>query len=178
MNFSRTLNVTHSTIVKGGSDDDAARAAFTALKKSGATLASLLKQDREHTDVTRSVSAAYRSLVASMRAVLVGNALDVTSASVVRDAIRFNVWLDEGFKAPLVNGKAAPLNATELKKYNEVSQRISRLARDIVGETKPMPEVVKVVVPRALRATVKAATLDAGVDYKVALATLKAVYGK
>jgi hypothetical protein len=178
MNFAHILSATHSTIVKGGDDNAAVLAGYAVVKAGKQTLASLLAQEREHGAVKRGVETAYRALVGSMRAVLVSNKLDVTSTSVVRDAIRFNVWLDEGFKVALVNSKAAPLAKAELDTYNRVAQRISRLARDIVGETKPTPEVVPVVIPRALRATLKASTVDAGVEFKVALAALKAVYGK
>lgn len=176
MNFASILTSTHSVIAKGGDDNAAVLAGYAVIKGSKATLASLLAQEREHAGVKRGVETAYRALVGSMRAVLISNALDVTSSAIVRDAIRFNVWLDEGYKVALVNSKAAPLAAAELDTYNRVSKRISRLAKDIVGETKPTPEIVPVVIPRALRAAMKDAT--EGVDYKVALATLKAIYGK
>jgi hypothetical protein len=178
MNFASILSVTHSVIAKGGDDNTAVLSAYSTLKQGKQTLASLLALEREHAGVKRGVETAYRSLVGSMRNVLQSNALDVTSTSAVRDAIRFNVWLDEGYKVALVNSKATPLAKAELDTYNRVSQRLSRLARDIVGETKPTPEVVPVVIPRALRASMKASTLDAGVDFKVALAALKSIYGK
>jgi len=181
MNFASILSTTHSTIVKGGDNDAAVKAAYVALKGSKQTLATLLAQEREHGNVKRGVETAYRALVGSMRAILVSNALDVTSASVVRDAIRFNVWLDEGYKVALVNSKTdgvSDLSEAQITVYDRVAKRISRLAKDIVGETKPTPEVVPVVIPRALRASMKASTLDAGVDFKVALAALKSIYGK
>ena len=183
MNFAKLLTTTHTVIKTGGDDTSAAKAGFAALKGSKITLASLLKQDREHTELERSVSAAYRALVASMRAVVIGCGVDATSYKVVCKAIAQSVWEDEGHKTPLVNSKTdgePDLTAADIKVYNNVKKRIERLARGIVGETAPLSQVVKpaTVIPRALRASLKASTVDAGVDYKVALAALKAVYGK
>jgi hypothetical protein len=187
LDFTSILSVTHSAIVKGADRDHAAAVAFPVIIKSGATLADLLREERAGERVKLGVAAAYRALVGGMRAIVVHDGVDVTDAQAVRHAIRDEVWADEGHAVRLENRKAQPatekapavvaLTPAELKVYQNVSARISRLARDIVDAPKLAPQKVAVPVKRATKAAIKALA-EAGITKAELLAAIADVYAK
>jgi hypothetical protein len=165
LDFTSILSVAHTAIAQGNDVDTAARAAFPVIVKSGCTIAELLREERAGARVATAVSAAYRSLVAGMRAIVTADGVDVTDAQAVRHAIRDDVWADEGYAERMVQSKAEPLLGDALKTYQRVSQRISRLARDIVDAPVIATEKTAPRVPKALQASIDAllATYDAKV---------------
>jgi hypothetical protein len=183
--FSSVLAVTLAAVNKGADRDHAAAVAFPVIIKSGATLRVLLEKDREHTALKLGVSAAYRALVGGIRAICLHDGVDVTDAQAVRHAIREDVWLDEGHAVRLENRKAKPATKTEpaivaltpdeLKIYQNVSARISRLARDVVDAPKVMPEKAKVRVPADAAAAIKALK-DAGVTKAQMMEAIKRAF--
>jgi hypothetical protein len=149
MNFASILSATHASISADNSHDDAARAAFPVLIKAGATLAELLREERAGQRVATAVSAAHRTLVAGMRALLKQDGVDVLDPKAVRDAIRAAVWLDEGHAEPVAK-------ADDETTYMRVAKRISRLATAIVDAQRIAPEKTKVRVPKDAQATIDA----------------------
>jgi|SRR6478736_4387679 len=185
--FSSVLAVTLAAVNKGADRDHAAAVAFPVIVRAGSTLAVLLAKDREHTALKLGVSAAYRALVGGMRAIVVHDGVDVTDAQAVRHAIRDAVWADEGHAVRLENRKAKPatekapavvaLTPAELKVYQNVSARISRLARDIVDAPKVAPQKVATPVKRTTKSAIKALA-EAGVTKAELLAAIADVYAK
>ena len=156
LDFTSILSVAHTAIVKGADIDSAARAAFPVIVKSGCTIAELLREERAGQRVATAVSAAYRSLVAGMRAIVESDGVDTTDAQAVRHAIRDDVWVDEGHAVRLVVSKAEPLSDSDKREYDRVSKRISRLARDIVAAPKIATEKTAPRVPKAAQAEMDA----------------------
>jgi uncharacterized membrane protein YdfJ with MMPL/SSD domain len=139
--------------------------------KSGCTIAELLREERAGARVATAVSAAYRSLVAGMRAIVESDGVDVTDAQAVRHAIRDDVWTDEGHAVRMVQSKTEPLSEADKREYDRVSKRISRLARDIVAAPKIAPQKTTVRVPKDVQAAIDA--LLANHDAKVIREALK-----
>jgi len=164
LDFTSILSVTHASIVKGNDIDTAARASFPVVIKSCATLADLLREERAGEQVKRGIAAAYRALVAGMRAIVVHDGVDVTDAQAVRHAIRDEVWTDEGHAERMVQSKAEPLDADSLREYQRVSKRISRLAKDIVDAPVIAAEKVAPRVPKAAQAAMDAFLAAYGKD--------------
>lgn len=160
--FSSVLAVTLAAVGNGADRDTAARAAYPVIYKAGVTLPELLREERAGEKVKLGVSAAYRTLVAGMRSLLEHGGTDIADAQAVRHAIRDEVWADEGHAVRLEHRKAKPATETaaavvaltpaELKVYQNVSARISRLARDIV-------DAPKVVMPEKAKARVSSDTM-------------------
>ena len=171
LDFTSILSVAHTAIAQGNDVDTAARAAFPVIVKSGCTIAELLREERAGQRVATAVSAAYRSLVAGMRAIVESDGVDTTDAQAVRHAIRDDVWVDEGHAVRLVVSKAEPLSDSDKREYDRVSKRISRLARDIVAAPKLAPQKTTVRVPKDVQAAIDA--LLANHDAKVIREALK-----
>jgi hypothetical protein len=171
LNFNNILSSTHAAVAAGADIDSAARAAFPVIVKSGCTIAELLREERAGQRVATAVSAAYRSLVAGMRAIVESDGVDTTDAQAVRHAIRDDVWTDEGHAVRLVVSKAEPLSEADKREYDRVSKRISRLARDIVAAPKIATEKTTVRVPKDVQAAIDA--LLANHDAKVIREALK-----
>jgi hypothetical protein len=173
LDFNNILSSTHAAISAGKTQDDAARAAFPVVIKSGATIAELLREERAGQRVATAVSAAYRTLVAGMRVIVAHDGVDVTDAQAVRHAIRDEVWTDEGHAVRMVQSKAEPLSDSDKREYDRVSKRISRLARDIVAAPVIAAEKTSVRVPKALQAAIDA--LAAQYDAKTMREAIKRI---
>jgi len=159
MNFATILTATHTAIgddvthASHASIERTARAAFPVLVKAGATIASLLRAEREGERVASAVVAARRTLIAGLRVILADSGIDTTSNKAVRAALVDSVWADERITRI---ESVKDISAAELTTYNRISQRISRLARDIVDAPKAAPNKAAVRVPSAITSVVVA----------------------
>jgi 3-polyprenyl-4-hydroxybenzoate decarboxylase len=153
MNFANILTATHAAIVDGADRDHAACNAFPVLVKAGATIASLLRAEREGERVASAVVAARRTLIAGLRVILADNGIDTKSNKAVAEALRDNVWKDEGIKRIESVKDASDEDKTT---YNRIAKRLGRLARDIVDAPKEAPNKAAVRVPSAITSVVVA----------------------
>lgn len=154
MNYANILTSTHAAIATGADTDKAARAGFRVIAQAKATVESLLAADRESMVTQRAVDAAGVTIAAGLRVLLASEGVDTASTKPVRDALRERVWKDEGATMPEAGSAKPEDGSAERKVYDRVAQRLSRLAKAIVGAEHVAPERVAVKVPRAAQSSI------------------------
>ncbi len=162
MNFAHILNATHTAIVKGADVDAAARAAFPVIANVKVNIETLLADDRASALTGQALAAANVTIAAGLRAILAADGVDVNNGKAVRDALRPEVWADEGQTMPEA-GSAKPDEGTEARAtYDRIAQRVSRLAVRVVAAPKAAPQKVAVRVPKAVQTSIDALIAEHG----------------
>lgn len=162
INFTDILSATHTAIVNGKDTDTAARAGFRVITQAKATVESLLADDRASAATGQALAAANVTIAAGLRVLLKSEGVDVSSTKPVRDALRERVWKDEGHAMPEAGSAKPEDGSKERKVYDRVAQRLSRLAKAIVGAERIAPQRVAVKVPRALQSSIDALIAEHG----------------
>lgn len=167
--FNTIVNAALPAIVADHTPTQVAKTAYTSIVHAAPNVAQLLVAWREGEMVKRAVDTSSTAIAQGLRAILKANKVDVDNAQDVRDALRGPVWADAGFTEIM----SKPSEDKALAIYNTVSQRLSRIARAIVGGDAPAAQKVKakVRVAKDLQAAINALK-DEGFDRKAMLAAV------
>jgi hypothetical protein len=146
-----------------------AKAAYTAVVQGAPNVAQLLVAWREGELVRRAVDASSTAVALGLRTILKSQKVNVDDAKAVRDTLRAPVWADAGYAEVM----SKPTEEKALAVYNAVSQRLSRIARAVVGGDAPAAQKVKakVRVAKDLQAAIDALKAE-GFERKEILAAV------
>lgn len=167
--FNTIVNAALSGIATDAAPAQVAQAAYTSIVSAAPNVAQLLVAWRQGEMLRKAVDTSSTAIAQGLRAILKSQKVNVDDAQAVRDALRGPVWADAGFTEIM----AKPSDDKALAIYNTVSQRLSRIARAIVGGDAPAAQRVKakVRVAKDLQAAIDEIKA-AGYDRKEILAAV------